>query len=801
MRSGNRLVWEDSALSWTADTEVRFTIEDEILISTLDQAATSSLRTVGDFITATAYDITQAVSFTTGSNPGGYIVRGLQVSGAGYGPGPFQGTLKATIHEDAGGLPGAQAHTVGQLPNPTLGRVLINAERPVVLDPDTTYWLLLEVDDAGPRSHLFLDTRRGLSPDHGSEDGWSIAGQAERFTPVDPWRIRETMHILKFAIVGQRASVHTPALSNLASAGTFGTVAGNIEGMSHSTQFHTGGSPGGYEFTGIQLDLWTEPGVEVRVSLFGSDWTRSNPDVPSLAVLEPTSDLLTPGGAPKTFIPVVPVDLDANSTYYVVVEHAGGTGQPGNTRFRAAMARSTEPNPDPGSLLGWRFGSPSYRFAAGGVFYELEALRPLVMTVLASAKEGLKLEHVLVTSAPIDGDTYRAGENIELLYVFNTAVEYVKGGASITVGTDERDAEYWSGSGANRLKYRYRVTSEDVDPDGLSITANSLGATTVGNVKGVGGTQVALELAVGADLGDHKVNGDANACGHLVCADVTAENVRGGRVGATHEADRGVRGILSNRLFQYGGTKYELLELLLGRDSGQLELLLDRAPGSDLVGEGALHVGDRSFHLADAAIQDGHRLVWLESGLQWQEDNPHKIRAVSTSPGKPYAHHANVSDGQRYFTSFTTGPASHSLSGLLFRGTPGTDRFSVAIHADEGGSPASAALHTLGATSNRFRTDVAPWYFRSTGYVLQPHTTYWVGITSNGAGNQLELAFDGDDTSGARGWSLGDDSRLADGSVWWPNPIKVTIFTDPNHIRVSLEGNVRSSNMDDSSGS
>ena len=79
-----------------------------------------------------------------------------------------------------------------------------------------------------------------------------------------------------------------------------------------------------------------------------------------------------------------------------------------------------------------------------------------------------------ITSSPAHGDTYRAGEHIEVTMNFSTEA-YTSGSVvAIRVGdTDDgsnyRPAGYASGSGTDRLIYRYRVQLTDFDADGVSV--------------------------------------------------------------------------------------------------------------------------------------------------------------------------------------------------------------------------------------------------------------------------------------------------------------------------------------------
>ena len=80
---------------------------------------------------------------------------------------------------------------------------------------------------------------------------------------------------------------------------------------------------------------------------------------------------------------------------------------------------------------------------------------------------------VAITSKPDRGDTYRTGEEIEVTMNFS-AEAYTSGSVvAIRVGDSApgnyRPARYVSGSGTDKLIYRYRVQSTDSDTDGVSV--------------------------------------------------------------------------------------------------------------------------------------------------------------------------------------------------------------------------------------------------------------------------------------------------------------------------------------------
>lgn len=81
-----------------------------------------------------------------------------------------------------------------------------------------------------------------------------------------------------------------------------------------------------------------------------------------------------------------------------------------------------------------------------------------------------------ITSTPASGDTYRAGESIDVTLTLDREVE-VSGTPlmSLYVGEDGapswRGAQYHSGSGSSYLVFRYNVKAADRDTDGITVSA------------------------------------------------------------------------------------------------------------------------------------------------------------------------------------------------------------------------------------------------------------------------------------------------------------------------------------------
>ena len=79
--------------------------------------------------------------------------------------------------------------------------------------------------------------------------------------------------------------------------------------------------------------------------------------------------------------------------------------------------------------------------------------------------------------------TYRAGQNLDFTVNFGQTV-IVTGvpQLALTIGSETCFADYYSGSGADSLTFRYTVTTGQADPDGITVGALSLNGGTIQNI-------------------------------------------------------------------------------------------------------------------------------------------------------------------------------------------------------------------------------------------------------------------------------------------------------------------------------
>ena len=112
-----------------------------------------------------------------------------------------------------------------------------------------------------------------------------------------------------------------------------------------------------------------------------------------------------------------------------------------------------------------------------------------------------------IVSRPRAGNTYAAGEDIEIEVRFSEAV-YEAAGATFTVqiGEADRPAAYAGGDGTERLRFRYEVQTVDVDADGIKWAADALDGEDLVDLVDQGIDASATVVPVAAQTA-HRVDG------------------------------------------------------------------------------------------------------------------------------------------------------------------------------------------------------------------------------------------------------------------------------------------------------
>ena len=126
--------------------------------------------------------------------------------------------------------------------------------------------------------------------------------------------------------------------------------------------------------------------------------------------------------------------------------------------------------------------------------------------------EGTAITSLRIVSDPGPDETYRPGEEIRVVAVFNQPV-VVTGRLELelAIGAAMRRALFATGSGSTELVFAYRLQGEDQDHDGVSVPAGTLVVPSGAGLTDRDGLPVRLAHAGLADQAGHKVDGQGPA--------------------------------------------------------------------------------------------------------------------------------------------------------------------------------------------------------------------------------------------------------------------------------------------------
>ncbi len=114
--------------------------------------------------------------------------------------------------------------------------------------------------------------------------------------------------------------------------------------------------------------------------------------------------------------------------------------------------------------------------------YELDTENKVKASITGIASQGAHkvdgspyITTVAITSTPASNGTYVTGETIDVSLTFDRAVD-VDGEPTVklTIGDNEREADYESGSGTATLVFQYEVQGGDEDTDGITVNENGV---------------------------------------------------------------------------------------------------------------------------------------------------------------------------------------------------------------------------------------------------------------------------------------------------------------------------------------
>ena len=139
---------------------------------------------------------------------------------------------------------------------------------------------------------------------------------------------------------------------------------------------------------------------------------------------------------------------------------------------------------------------------------------------------------VSVSSSPVSGDTYGAGERVEVQVGFDIAVA-VTGSPQLAldIGGTTRQASHVRGSGTSTLVFGYVVQSADVDTNGIGVGANALTSNS-GTITSTFGATAALGSPALDDDLNHKVDGSTATMPQVSAVSITGTPASASTYGA-----------------------------------------------------------------------------------------------------------------------------------------------------------------------------------------------------------------------------------------------------------------------------
>ena len=232
---------------------------------------------------------------------------------------------------------------------------------------------------------------------------------------------------------------------------------------------------------------------------------------------------------------------------------------------------------------------------------------------LVLGKPPPSVESLFITTAPFDARGYAVSETIGIQITFSEAVE-VSGSPVLRIGIGEEIREAsWDEDASDGafVAFRYSVTLEDRDDDGISVGADALDAGD-GTIRNASGIDADL------DIGDHTIADDGKA---LVLGAPPAHACTNERsLALGHDAQWTRRGLVS----QWDGTPFRVDLIRNFPDfvtDGDLWQLL--APVGRLADQIEAQLGYRIVEMGDLVeVPDGVRPGWDQDFGRFLERRP-----------------------------------------------------------------------------------------------------------------------------------------------------------------------------------
>ena len=278
------------------------------------------------------------------------------------------------------------------------------------------------------------------------------------------------------------------------------------------------------------------------------------------------------------------------------------------------------------------------------------------------------ITHAEIVSAPEDGTSYRAGEQIAVLFVFNAFLS----------GTFPATADLWLGAGAAQRReaslvaqyraslyhhavYAYTVQSGDSDTDGILLGENPLGRNADFALARIPAYLALNPPHVPADLtlpsmqlgaGQLVDGSQQRTCVEVACIQLTVEDGVGifdeslGFHLRSHSLPFEYRGALSQQTFSYKDTAFSIFRVDLIEPASTVAWCGDTCVNitdpflTVVIDPEIVSIADRLgfeidgtvFHISEASTGSGGiSFWWTNPGLEWSDGDTVQIKLIENA--------------------------------------------------------------------------------------------------------------------------------------------------------------------------
>ncbi len=315
----------------------------------------------------------RAQPFTTGTNATGYTLKrvDLPMSYNGH-TSPTAPAYTVKIHNAGAAGPGGTV--LGTLTNPSsvIDGTNSYTTNGIDLDPNTTYFVVIDVTGTGGNHHrISNDITDSDNEDSGARLGWSIADNSftRQFESGGAWTSRTRSW--KMAIRGVVKTL-PPAPSGLLSNTGQAAIGGSNFESDTAQAFTTGSDPA--KLTGLSLIGSKTSGSTPTYTVSIRQDSSGTPGSVVGTLTNPAS-LPSSNSAIQYAAPSGGIDLDANKTYWVVIDITSG----GNNQVFVSV--TTSPAEDAGAPAGWSIANTRLQRNWSGTVSWGSDNRPLKMAI------------------------------------------------------------------------------------------------------------------------------------------------------------------------------------------------------------------------------------------------------------------------------------------------------------------------------------------------------------------------------------------------------------------------------------